>query len=156
MGISTYLSYVCDKQSIINVPEFLRLAKTLGVKGVHLHNLLPHFDDDENAKFWDMVLTKDDLPLIQSIAELPEAGIIETYPILISKDETRKNCQFPWKTIGINGNGSITICNSVSPPRRENGTISDYVIWQNSYCQKFREMKAGEQHETCKKCFRNW
>ena len=156
MGIVTYLSYVCDKQSINNVPEFLQLAKNLGVRGVHLHNLLPHFDDSENAKFWDLALTKDDLPLIEKIATLPEASIVELYPVLIAKGEVRKNCQFPWETIGINGNGSITICNSVSPPRKENGTISDYIIWQNDYCQKFREMKAGEQCDTCKKCFRNW
>jgi hypothetical protein len=138
------------------VPEFLQLAKSLGVKAVHLHNLLPHFDDDENTKFWDLVLTKDDKILIDTIAALPEADIIEVYPTLIAKDETRRSCQFPWKTIGVNGNGSISICNSVAPPRKENGVVTDWVVWQNTYCQRFRELKAGEQCDSCKKCFRNW
>lgn len=155
-GIPTYVSYVCSKSNLNEIPEFLRLAKSLGVQGVHLHNLLPHFDDDENSKFWEMVLTKNDQQSIDQFKALPESDIVKTYPILISKDEIRRYCQFPWKTIGINGNGSITICNSVSPPKKENGTLSDCVIWQNEYCQKFREIKAGEQCDMCKKCFRNW
>jgi MoaA/NifB/PqqE/SkfB family radical SAM enzyme len=155
-GVPTYLSYVCDKQTIIYVPSFLRLAKSLGIKTVHLHNLLPHFDDNENIKFWDMVLTKNDLSLIEEIKNLPEADIVKSYPILIDKNETRRNCQFPWKIIGINGNGSITICNSVAPPKKENGLITDFIVWQNDYCQKFRDEKAGNQCDVCKKCFRNW
>jgi MoaA/NifB/PqqE/SkfB family radical SAM enzyme len=150
------LSYVCDKKTLIYIPEFLKLAVSLGVKGVHLHNLLPHFDDSENTKFWDLVLTKDDASAVAEIAALPQASIIAGYPVLIAKDEVRRNCQFPWKTIGVNGNGSITICNSIAPPKKENGVITDYVIWQNEYCRKFRELKAGDQCDACKKCFRNW
>jgi MoaA/NifB/PqqE/SkfB family radical SAM enzyme len=156
MGVPTYLSRVCNKNNLSNIAEFIALAKSLGVQGVHLHNILPHFDDNENIKFWDLVLTKDDQTAIDAIKALPDADIILRYPVLIAKDEVRRNCLFPWKTIGINGNKSITICNSVSPPRKENGIITDNIIWQNEYCQKFREMKAGEQCEICKKCFRNW
>ncbi|MCK9558034.1 MAG: radical SAM protein [Candidatus Cloacimonetes bacterium] len=155
-GIPTYLSRVCDKQNIHGVSEFLRLAKALGVKGVHLHNLLPHFDDNENKNFWDMVLTKQDQKIIDDIVAMPESDIITSYPILISKDEVRNGCQMPWKTIGVNGNKSITICNSIAPPMKENGNLNDNIIWQNDYCQKFREAKAGGQCNICKKCFRNW
>jgi len=156
LGVQTYLSRVCDKNNLSDIAEFLALAKSLGVQGVHLHNILPHFDDNENKQFWDLVLTKNDQVLIDAIKTLPDADIVLRYPVLIAKDEVRRNCLFPWKTIGINGNRSITICNSVSPPRKENGTITDSIIWQSEYCQKFREMKAGEQCEACKKCFRNW
>jgi MoaA/NifB/PqqE/SkfB family radical SAM enzyme len=156
MGLTTYLSRVCDKTNIGQIQEFLQLAKSLGVTGVHLHNILPHFDDDENTKFWDIALTKEDQGLIDSIKALPESDIILRYPVLISKDEVRKNCLFPWKTIGINGNRSITICNSVIPPNKEHGSISEDIVWQNEYCQKFRETKVGEQLDVCKKCFRNW
>jgi len=156
LGMPTYLSRVCNKNNLSSIAEFLALAKSFGVKGVHLHNILPHFDDSENTKFWDLVLTKDDQVLIDAIKALPDADIVLRYPVLIAKDEIRRNCLFPWKTIGINGNRSITICNSVAPPRKENGTITDSIIWQSQYCQEFREMKAGEQCEACKKCFRNW
>jgi len=153
-NVDTFVSYVCTKESLKHVPEFLKLVKGLGVKTVHLHNVLPHFKNNE--RFWDLVLTKNDKDLVDNLRLLPESDIVKSYPILISKQEKMRFCQFPWRTIAVNGNGSISICNSVYPCDAKNGKIDDYVVWQNNYCQDMRSSILGEQKEACTMCFRNW
>jgi MoaA/NifB/PqqE/SkfB family radical SAM enzyme len=156
-GIPTYVSYVCSKETWGDVPEVLRLAAGLGVRGVDLHNLLPHFDAAENeSRFWDLVLSTDDAWRVEQLRDLPEARLVRSYPVLISRGRTRRSCEAPWNTIGINGNGSITICNSVHPPRRENGKLADPVLWQNAYCGEFRGGLAEDRNASCRQCFRNW
>jgi hypothetical protein len=124
---------------------------------VHLHNLLPHFSDGNgDERFWDLVLTKDDQPLLDELRQRPEAAIVKRYPVLIARNESRRACDAPWSTIGIDGNGSITVCNSVHPPCRSNGTIHDPVVWQNNYCTTFRRQLAEDEATACRQCFRNW
>jgi MoaA/NifB/PqqE/SkfB family radical SAM enzyme len=153
--IDTFASYVCTKDNIKYVPEFLKIMKGLGVKTVHLHNLLPHYKDEDN-KFWDYVLQKDDLDKIELIKKLPEADIVKTFPILISKIDSRTNCMFPWRSIAVNGNGSISICNSVYPCDSKFGNIKDSKVWQNDQCISFRKKLLLGKNPACLKCFRNW
>ncbi len=156
MGIETYVSYICTKESIKFVPQLLTLLNTLKVKTLHLQNLLPHYKEDREEDFWKTVLQKEDVSLIDELRTLPGAEIIKAYPIPIERNVTRRNCKFPWSTLQVNGNGSISICNSIYPCRAENGNLNDHVVWQNKYCQEFRASILGEQHSACKKCFRNW
>lgn len=158
-NINTFCSYVCTKNNIKYVPEFLTLVKGLGVKTVHLLNLLPHLAtgyDDEN--FWNEVLTNDDKKQIDKWANLPEADIIKLYPTLMQRNEIRCNCQMPWTTIGVNGNGSVTFCGSVFAPAKEHGMLTDNIVWQNDYARKLRDSlcEPNKMNDTCKLCFRNW
>jgi MoaA/NifB/PqqE/SkfB family radical SAM enzyme len=155
-GIDTYLSYVCTKQNLQHVSEFLKLAKSLKVKSVHLHNLVPHYKDENDEEFWSLVLTKQDENLIEQMKADVNASIVSRFPILISRNEIRRECRFPWKTLNFDGNGSISICPSVCEPKKENGNIKDYVIWHNDYCNDLRESILTDQKSYCKKCFRNW
>ena len=151
------MSYICTKETWHDLRAFLRLAASLEVQGVHLLNLLPHFSDEpDDPRFWDLVLTEDDRSWIEDLRRLPESSIVKKYPVLIRRGESSRRCDSPWNTLGINGNGSITICNSVYPPRKENGTLLDNVIWHNAYCTSFRESRSGNQYPACKQCFRNW
>lgn len=157
--IVTYLSYVCTKENLDCIPDFLKLAKKLGVNGVHLHNILPHFlmNTNNEQQFLNLVLTKKDKELIDKIKLLPEANIVKTYPILIDPDNPIRNCEFPWIMIAVNGNGSISTCNSIYPPNKNNGNIFDESLWHNSYCEKMREQFAKKDLPLpCKLCFRNW
>lgn len=156
LGMETFVSYVCTKENLKYVSEFLKLVKSLGIKTVYLHNLLPHFDEKENNKFWDLVLQKKDECLLDEIKNLQDSDIVKLYPTLINKNEIRRYCHFPWKSIAIDGNGSISICNSVYPCQLKNGTLDDPLLWQNEYCKNFRASILGEQHPACQKCFRNW
>jgi MoaA/NifB/PqqE/SkfB family radical SAM enzyme len=154
--IDTYLSYVCTKQNLQYVSEFLSLAKRLNVKSVHLHNLVPHYKDSDDGVFWSLVLTKDDEKLIELLKQDPNASIVSRFPILIDRNEIRRECKFPWKTMNFDGNGFISICPSVCEPRKENGHIQDFVLWHNDYCNDLRESILSEQKKYCQKCFRNW
>lgn len=157
--LNTFCSYVCTKSNLKYVPEFLKLVKDHGVKTVHLLNLLPHLAvnyDDEN--FWNEVLTYNDKKEIDELQNLPEADIIKLYPTLIQRNEIRCNCQIPWTTIGINGNGSVSFCGSVFAPAKEHGTIKDNIVWQNDYASNLRDSlcEPNKMNDTCKLCFRNW
>ena len=158
--ISTYLSYVCSKESILDLPDFIELANSLKVTGVHLHNLLPHNlveRDEEEETFLKSVLTVDDKKAIDDIKQLPGAEIIKAYPILIDTDHPMRMCRFPFITISVNGSGSVSVCNSVFSPCKANGNINDINVWQNSYCQKMRMMFGEEKlPKACELCFRNY
>jgi len=155
-NINTFVSYVCTTENIKHVPAFLNLVESLGVKIVHLHNLLPHFNEDFNDGFYNLVLQKKDQYLIDEIKSLPNANLVKGYPILIDQNEIRRNCRFVNTSISVDGNGSIGLCNSVYPCKLQNGNIKDPVIWQNKYCQDFRNSILTEQKQACRKCFRNW
>jgi len=154
--LETYVSYVCTKKNLNHIPEFLKVVKSLGVKTVYLHNILPHFKEEENDKFWELVLQQGDEHLFDEIKKLPESDIVKLYPVFINKNEIRRECRFPWDSIAINGNESISICNSVYPCDASNGTLKDYSVWQNNYCKDFRNSILTEQKYACRKCFRNW
>ena len=159
-NIPTYLSYVCTKESISDLPDFIELANSLKVTGVHLHNLLPHNlverDDDEET-FLKSVLTVNDKSAIDDIKQLPSAEIIKVYPILIDTYHPTRTCHFPFITISVDGNGSVSVCNSVFPPYKANGNINDINVWQNDYCQKMRMMFGEEKlPKACELCFRNY
>ncbi|MDO8641782.1 MAG: radical SAM protein [Nitrosarchaeum sp.] len=156
-NMQVFCSYVCSKDNIQHIPEFLKLVKSLNVKTVHLLNLLPHLASSyDDQSFWNQVLTIDNKPLIDQIKQLPEADIVKVYPTLIKYNEIRRGCKIPWTTIGIDGNGSISICGSVYAPKKANGLIGDNIFWQNDYATNLRNSLCGEMSDTCKMCFRNW
>jgi MoaA/NifB/PqqE/SkfB family radical SAM enzyme/glycosyltransferase involved in cell wall biosynthesis len=158
-GLPTYCSYVCTKSNLQYIPEFLKLVDSLGVKTVHLLNLLPHLASDYDDKsFWQEVLTNDDRRKIDALQELPEAHLIKLYPTLINRNEIQCNCQIPWTTIGINGNESVTFCGSVYAPDRANGSLKNFEnVWLNKSARELRTnlCDVNTMTDTCKMCFRN-
>jgi hypothetical protein len=116
-----------------------------------------NFKDENNARFWQLVLQKKDAVLIEQLKQLPEADIIKKYPILIDQNEVQRKCIFPWTSIAVNGAGSISVCNSVYPCNSANGSIrSGNSCWQSKHCREMRLSLMTEQKSACKKCFRNW
>ena len=153
--IPVYLSYVCTKSNQEDIPAFLALAKSLPITGVHLHNLLPHVNGADDY-FNNNVYTKDDIGIINKWKQLPDASIVKSYPILIEKNKISRNCMSPWKALAIDGNGDISICNSLYPCDSKNGNIKDSIIWNNDYCKDMRIQLLEKQLEGCSRCFRNW
>ena len=156
-NINTFCSYVCTKDNIDQVPEFLNLVESLGVKKVDLINLLPHQADTYNDdSFWNSVLTVDDEEQINYIKSLPQAKIIQSYPKLIKKGEVRYNCNSPWQTICIDGDSNLSFCSSVYAPGKEKGHIKDFNIWHNDYVTKLRRSFSNKcTSDQCKMCFRS-
>lgn len=155
-GIETYISYVCTRENLDDIPAFIQLANSLKVNAAHLHNLLPHFKEEDNdTRFWQLVLQKEDFPKIEEFKKLPGSEIVKLWPTLIDKNEKHNNCPFPWASISVDGSGNIGICNSVFPTNSANGNLDDFVVWQNSQCQNFRSSVLNGQITACQKCFRN-
>jgi len=157
--LTTYLTYVCDKTNLLYIPDFLKVAKSLKVKGVYLFNILPHhlITNQTKEEFLSLVLTNKDQKIIDSFRALPESDIVLEYPILINPDKQERFCSFAWKKMTINGNGSISVCNSIFPPNKQNGNIIDQNVWLNNYCSRFREnFDTNNLPLACSLCWRNY
>ena len=155
-GVKTYCSYICTRESIKFVPEILKLVKSISTDiKIHLINLLSHFKNDDNFK--KLVLTKEDEYLIKEIKQHPDSNMIECYPVLIDFEGKNNNCKSYWDVLGINGNKSLTGCNSIFPPDKNNCKITDNLVWQGEYYQnKRREIIENKMPLACKYCFRNY
>lgn len=156
--IEIWVSSVVTTENLKHLPELIKLVHSLGIKTLHLHNLLPHFDGKlNNQSFWDLVLQSEHQKILDEYMKMPEASIVKKWPTLIDKTGGHQRCEFPWKSIAIDGNGSISICNSVLPCKKENGNINDFVVYNNDYCTKFRDdFMTKSNNLPCDKCFRNW
>lgn len=154
--ITLYVSYVLTKKNLCDVEHIIELVGKLGVSNVHFHNILPHFDENENGKFDELVLTKDDADTIETLKSLDKKNIVKRWPILIDGSGGNNSCNFPYRSIQINGNGNLGLCNSVIPCNKKYGNIMDYVVWNSESMMQFREDYLYKQIPQCKRCFRNW
>ena len=156
-SIEAYVSAVVSKENAKHVPELIKLVHSLGIRNLHLHNLLPHFKEEKNEYFNANVLRKDDVGMIEEWKKIPEACIVKIYPTLIGKDSNGcGSCKFPWYSFAVNGNGSLSFCNSVLPCDAKWGNINDFVVWNSDIVQKFRDDFSEGKLKACKGCFRNW
>lgn len=153
-NIPIYLSFVCDVSSISDISSFIKISNELKVNGSYLHNLLPHEDFDHFSK---EVLTVEHKQIIDELKKEDGSNIIVKWPTLIDFSTPRRKCKLQFNMIAIDGNGSISICNSIYPCKKENGNINDSSLWHNDYTKKFRQRFSEPDipHE-CKWCFRNW
>lgn len=156
--IEIYVSSVVTTENIKNLPELIKLIHSLGVKTLHLHNLLPGDDTKlDDVNFWNLVLQKEHQYILDELATIPESSIVKKWPQVIDRTGGFGTCEFPWKSIAVDGNGSISICNSCLPCKKENGNINDWVVWNNDYCSNFRdEYIKQSKNIPCSMCFRNW
>ena len=160
--VPLYISYVCDKTNIQAVPKFLDFMADLGIKKIFLHNVLPHNllcvpDSDKVNNFLSSVLTIGDQNVINSLKEHPYAKAVVGWPVLINPEKPKRMCVFPWTIVAVNGNGNISICNSIMPPSAKYGNLDDIDVWHSSQCSAFRETFSKEEIELfCKYCFRNY
>jgi len=158
-GINTYLSFVCNKTSVKELDQFLKLAESLGVSGVYLNNLLPHTlkTEQDKTEFLDNVLTTEDFWVISFLKNHPCSSLIKSYPILIDLDIERRRCEFIYNSIAVDGNGFVSICNSIYPPSPLFGSIYEDNIWMRDNIMKFRLQFSEEQiPQECRYCFRNY
>jgi MoaA/NifB/PqqE/SkfB family radical SAM enzyme len=155
-GIECYVSSVVSLENINDVPNLLKLCESLGVKTVHLHNILPHASDVPDQWFWDNVLQTKHQNLIDEIKELPEAHIVKKYPVLIDRSGGKGTCTFPWYSFSVDGDGNLSYCNSVLPAHPSMGNLKDFVVWNSEQAEKFRDKYCDGKLPHCEGCFRNF
>ena len=154
--IQAFASSVVTAENINYLPKLIKLVNTFGVKTLHLHNLLPHFDLTKNEDFWKSALTDRHAGQLEVIKTMPEASIVKKWPTLISERGARGACKFPHYSFAVNGNGSMSYCNSVLPCDASFGNIKDYVVWNSKAAQDFRAKFCDKKIVHCSMCFRDW
>jgi len=161
MGHKVGVSFVCTKRNVNLVPDYIALAKSLGVAFVSLHNLLPHFSDNYSSdEFWDLVITKQDTAILDDLARLKSqhAGFVTSWPVPISRVSCPRKCNSPHVSIGVDGMTHYSGCRRVSGPELGNGSVRDSDVWTSPYYQALRSGLdgSGPMRDLCAMCFGNW
>lgn len=155
LNINTYCSFICTKQNLSKIPFFIDLCNNLKVSKIHLTNLLPYVGGVKDRDFLNSVLTENEDEKINKIKQSYNNGTVLSWPVTLKKSGPRASCQFPWETISVDGAGYVSVCPCIFPPNKENGSIFDYVIWNNNYAINFRDSLLSSPRSECKVCFRN-
>jgi radical SAM protein with 4Fe4S-binding SPASM domain len=168
------------KETLRELPDFLRIAHRLGIDEVYLQRLV-YWDDDHDDK-----LAAHGQSLFQSL-EAEEEAIIQasealakqlgiqfeasgaTTPVqsLHQTDNTRpwERCMRPWTVMYITANGSVFPCciapfSAESLPSITLGNAFEKplaTIWNNEPYQRFRRtLLSDEPHHCCRGCGARW
>ena len=158
-GIRVGISAVITRHSVHDMKPFLKLGQELGVKFIHLHNILPH-DGSDSPTFRGSVITDQSEEALKAIADAhqcPGSELVEVWPQPIG-DINPLRCQSPFVSLGFDASGCVSGCRRVRPPARENG-LATTLSWENSpYYMNLRLSLTGDRPLTdaCKGCFGNW
>lgn len=147
------LSMIVFKDNYTEIPEFLELANKLEVDKVILVNSLPY--DKGAAKGVIILEDKEIIKKVEDYKHLATAKIVAKWPKWLGK--TKHICDSPYRSIGVDGNGSITGCRRVHGPEIDHGNINEKDIWNNKYILELRKGVKGKGRFSwyCDRCFGN-
>jgi len=152
--IPLYVSRVCTTKNLGDLPAFLEFVAGLGVQQVHLHNLLPYCTELDGVPFDDLVLQagRDDAA-IATLRSHPLASLVAVWPTLIDLRQKPQRCEHPYCFVGINGDGHMTLCNSVDYPDPSLDFTKN--VWHSPQASAWRQ-RVRNCEGPCSRCFRNW
>jgi radical SAM protein with 4Fe4S-binding SPASM domain len=168
------------KETLAELPDFLRIAHRLGIEEVYLQRLV-YWDDDNAEK-----LATPNQSLFQSL-QAEEEAIIQASEALAKQlglhfeasgattpaqsvqqtADTRPwaRCMRPWTVMYITANGSVFPCciapfSAESLPSITLGNAFEEplaTIWNNAHYQRFRRaLLSDEPHHCCRGCGAQW
>jgi radical SAM protein with 4Fe4S-binding SPASM domain len=168
------------KETLAELPDFLRIAHRLGIEEVYLQRLV-YWQDDNDEK-----LASPDQSLFQNLRAEEEA-IIQASEVLarqlglrfeasgattpaqsiLQAGDTRPwaRCMRPWTVMYITANGSVFPCciapfSAESLPSITLGNAFEEplaTIWNNARYQQFRRaLLSDDPHHCCRGCGAQW
>jgi radical SAM protein with 4Fe4S-binding SPASM domain len=168
------------KETLLELPAFLRIAHRLGIEEVYLQRLV-YWEDNNHDK-----LATRDQSLFQSL-QAEEEAIIHASEALATQlglhfeasgattpaqsvqqtCDTRPwaRCMRPWTVMYITANGSVFPCciapfSAESLPSITLGNAFEEplaTIWNNAHYQRFRRtLLSDEPHDCCRGCGARW
>lgn len=166
-GMKVGLSFVVDAERWQRIPAFLDFAAKEKAHFVSIVNVLPHHDvskPSENKAFWQRVITDENVEFAEALPGLRKKaqslGVnVNAWPVPISRSHCPRLCRSPFVALGVNGNGVLSGCNRVEPPRGENGAAGmGDMAWRNPQFVALRKALAGDGDlpVRCTMCFGNW
>tara|TARA_Y100000034_G_scaffold45936_1_gene56493 strand:- start:21452 stop:22513 length:1062 start_codon:yes stop_codon:yes gene_type:complete len=151
-------SAVILKENIKEIPEFVRLANSLGIKKVGFQTVQEKKDyiDRYNSKIKTQTVSNFNKELKEKIKEGKK--IAKKYNITVIFDEEKSpGCIWPWRSIYITWNGNITPCCKIldyKKPYFGNILKEDFwKIWNGKEYQLFRKLlRKRKAPLVCKGC----
>lgn len=135
-----HISFVLTRDLFSRVPEIIRLAESVNVDCLDLHNLIPH----ENYNGYDRVLTTDDEEVVVKITEWrkEQHKVQVNWPKLIQKGlkKPARICSPLWNWIGIDMEGNTAGCHKAMGTNGEYGNLfqEGAEVWNNDFRKKLR------------------
>jgi radical SAM protein with 4Fe4S-binding SPASM domain len=152
------VSQVCTNDNVRLWPEYVRLAASLEVDRLYMHNVI---DMDIQADGLKTLHASEGLA--KAIGALPPrvGGTTIIRPVLIGKLTGPPKCQWFFRNLAFDAAGNLGSCGRVMNPQPEYGSIwAEEDLWNNSYMQELRatflDKSAQSLREVCTKCVENF
>lgn len=132
------MSYVCDKQSVHNIPSVLTLANQCGVDEVYFYNLIPDpvLGNESECLFED---NKQWVLKILNSSLIASSKMVVSGPGFYSRDSHRRRCKEPFRSLRVGPDGGVSGCGRAINPSLENGNaFVDNDIFNTEHFKKLR------------------
>jgi radical SAM protein with 4Fe4S-binding SPASM domain len=130
-------SFICSRDNLDLVPDFIRLCEELGVDQVKLKNLYIH----GTLALSRLCLYKDDLEARDFVDHLlrQRFRIPVFVPRIYQRDYNRHPCIMPFRTLVVDGDGSIAPCCNFETAKRWGNALEEPDIWNGSAMVNMRQ-----------------
>jgi MoaA/NifB/PqqE/SkfB family radical SAM enzyme len=153
------IATIIFKKNIDEIPDFVRLAKRLGVKKIAFQTLQTkeNYMKDYDKEMKGQIVINEKSKLKEKIEEAKEIAKKEGITLIFDEIK-RPGCIWPWRGIYVNWMGDVTVCCKAfdyKNPLLGNLLKQDlWEIWNGPNYQRYREFlkKRKVPFSSCKGC----
>jgi MoaA/NifB/PqqE/SkfB family radical SAM enzyme len=153
------LSFICTRSNFRQIPDMIKIARSLRVNYLDFHNLIP---SESEGFVKDECLFQDD----QKIKEFFEKecqrlydDLKINYPKLLKRNFSERKCKMPFFSMGIDAQGNMSAgCRVLVPSDKFGNVFNKKDAWNNHHMRQMRRMLLDDSIpllEACKLCVEN-